>query len=183
MDPDFAVKDAADEVALGVFGHPWFVLERVRTGANKRVVGGGLFVRERYFVGGIGEQFPGTQVAVVHAVENDAHALPGGDESGDTDEPADERKHAPPASSGGEGDDEVGDEAGSDGKDAEAAGEDHTRTVAVADGPADEVGVCLSAEGVLDCGDDFAESGWVGGVLEGVKKSLLLTGREVEFAW
>jgi hypothetical protein len=114
-------------------------------------------------------------MAVVHAVENNAHSLPGGDESSNADEPAKEWDNAPATAGGGECDDEVGDQASSDGEDAETAGKDDARTVAVADRPSNEVGVRLSAKGVLDGGDDGVEGGWVGSVLEGVKKSLLLT--------
>jgi hypothetical protein len=90
----------------------------------------------------------------VHAVEDDAHSLPGGDESSNTNEPAKEWDDAPAPASGGECDDEVGDQASSDGEDAETASKDDTRSVAVADCPANEVGVRLPAERVLDGGND-----------------------------
>jgi hypothetical protein len=122
-------------------------------------------------------------VTVVHAVEDNAHSLPGGDESSDTNEPAKEWDDAPATAGGGECDDEVGDQASSDGEYTKTTSEDDTRTVAVADRPSNEVGVRLSAKGVLDGGDDGVEGGWVGSVLEGVKKSLLLTRGKVEFAW
>ena len=92
-------------------------------------------------VGRIGKQLPGTQVTVVHAVEDNAHSLPGGDESSNANEPADEWKNAPAAAGRGECDDDVGDEAGSDSEDTKAACKDDARTVAVADCPTDEVGV------------------------------------------
>ena len=69
MNPHFPVKDFADKIAFLVFSDPGFVLvgivaaERVE-GSFGHVVGGGGFV-----VGG-GEEFPGTEVAVVHAVED-----------------------------------------------------------------------------------------------------------------
>jgi hypothetical protein len=114
-------------------------------------------------------------VTVVHAVEDNAHPLPGGDESSNANEPAEEWDDAPATTSGRECDDKIGDQAGSDGEDTKTASKDDARSVAVADCPADEVGVRLPAEGVLDGGDDGVECGWVGSVLEGVEKSLLLT--------
>lgn len=113
-------------------------------------------------------------MTVVHAVEDDTHSLPGGDERSNTDEPAEEWDNAPGAACRGESDDKIGDEASSDGENTETAGEYDTRTVAVADCPSDEVGVRLPAKRVLDSGNDGVEGGWVGGVLEGVEKSLLL---------
>ena len=119
---------------------------------------------------------------MVHAVEDDAHALPGGDESGDADEPAKEGKNTPSPASGRKSDDEIRDETGGDGEDTQATGEDDTGSVAVADGPADEVRVSLSAQGVLDGCDDGAKGGRVSRVLQCVEKSLLLTRRQVELA-
>lgn len=112
----------------------------------------------------------------MHAVQDDAHALPGGDESGNADEPAKEGKDAPAATSRRESDDNVGNQTSNDTKDTKTTSEDDTRAIAIADSPADEVGVRLPAQGVFDGGNYFAESRWVGGVLEGVEKSLLLAG-------
>lgn len=120
---------------------------------------------------------------MVHAVQDNTHALPGGNQCSDTNEPANERKHAPAATSRGKSDDDVGDETSGDGEDTEAASKDDTRAVTVADSPTDEVGVSLLAEGELDGGDYIAESRWVGRVLQRMEKSLLLARRKIEFAW
>lgn len=83
---------------------------------------------------------------MMHTVQNDAHTLPGCDERGDTDEPAKERDNAPGSACVAERNEQVGEKASDDGKDAQAASEDDTRSVAVADCPADEVRVRLSAK-------------------------------------
>ena len=83
---------------------------------------------------------------MMHAVQDNAHALPRGDEGSDANEPADERQHAPPAAYGAQSDDQISDEAGDDTSNAEATCKDDTRSVAVTYRPADEVGVCLAAE-------------------------------------
>jgi hypothetical protein len=119
----------------------------------------------------------------MHAVEDYAHSLPGGDESSNANEPTKERDNTPTSASGGECDDEIGDKASSNGEDAETASKDDTRSVAVADCPANKVGMGLSPKRVLDGGNDGVEGGWVGCVLEGAEKSLLLTRGKVEFAW
>ena len=66
LNPDFAIEDAADDVALGILGHPGLVFERVGARADEGIVRSGLFVGEGNFVSGVGEQLPGPQVAVVH---------------------------------------------------------------------------------------------------------------------
>jgi hypothetical protein len=99
LDPNLAVEDFADDVAFRVLGDPGLVLERVGAGANKRIVRGRLFVGERHFVGGVGEQLPWAQVAMVHAVQDDTHAFPSSNECSNTDEPANEGKDAPAAAS------------------------------------------------------------------------------------
>lgn len=183
LNPDLAIENAADDVALGVLWNPGLVFKGIRAGADERVMGSGLFIGKGNFVRGIGEKFPWTEVTVVHAVEDHAHAFPSGDECGDTDEPADEGKNAPGATSRGESDEQVCNEAGSDGENSQTTGEDDAWTVAVADSPSDEVGVGLPAESKLHSGNNIAESRGVCGVLKSVKKRLLLTRREVEFAW
>jgi hypothetical protein len=93
-------------------------------------------------------------VTVVHAVEDYAHSLPGGDESSNANEPTEEWNNAPASASGGECDYEIGDETSSDGEDTETASKNDARSVAVADGPSNEVGVGLSPKRVLDGGND-----------------------------
>jgi len=106
---------------------------------------------------------------MVHAVQDNTHALPGGDERSDTDEPAKERKNAPAATSGRKSDDDVGNETGDYAKDTETTSKNNTRAVTVADGPADEVGVSLLAERELYSGDYITEGRWVSRVLQRVE--------------
>lgn len=128
------------------------------------------------------EQLPRTKVAVVHAVEDDAHALPRRDQRRYADEEAEEREHAPRATGVAERQDNGSDQPDHDPADAQTTGEDDTRTVTVADGPADEVGVSLAAERPLDRRHDVLERRRVGRVLERVEKSCALLGREIELS-
>ena len=163
LDPDLAVEDLAHEVALTVARHPRLVLPRIGRLARDGGARDGLFVQ--HVLGLVAEEFPGSHVPVVHPVQDDAHAFPGGDQRRDADEPAHEGDYAPCSAGGAEGEEEVCDQAGQDAEDTESAGEDDPRTVAVADCPADEVGVCLLAQGVFDGGYHRAESGRVSGGL------------------
>jgi hypothetical protein len=70
LDPDFAVEDLADEIALLVFGHPWLVFPAVA-----RVLGCMTLERIGLHVDTIGlvlgrEQLPWSEMTVVHTVEN-----------------------------------------------------------------------------------------------------------------
>ena len=91
---------------------------------------------------------------VVHAVQHDAHALVRGHERADAQDESNGRE-GPVAPAGvAEGQDDADGEAGDDEADAEGARKEDARWVAVADGPADKVGVGLSAERGLDGVDD-----------------------------
>lgn len=107
-------------------------------------------------------------------MQDDAHALVRGDEGGDADEVAGEGDGAVCARGGAQGEDDAGDEREQDDGDAEAAREDDARAVAVADGPADEVGVCLVAQRVFYAGGGGVEGRRVGRVLQGVQDGLAL---------
>ena len=108
-------------------------------------------------------------MSMMHAVQYDAHALPSCDESADADEVEDECDDAPCSSSARECDKEVDQQACDDPADPETTSEDDTGPISVANGPADEVGMCLAAEGPLDCPRYRLECRGVGGVLEGVE--------------
>ena len=66
--------------------------------------------------------------------------------------------------------------------DAHGADKKHAGLVAVADRPADEVGVRLAAESGFGDPDGGLEGGRVGGVLEGVETAGALFVGQVEFA-
>jgi hypothetical protein len=83
----------------------------------------------------------------------------------------------------GEGEDYCDDVAGDDAFDAKAADEDHAGFVAVADGPADEVGVGLGAEGGVGDPEGRVEGGGVGGMLEGVEDVGAVFVGDIQFSW
>lgn len=125
--------------------------------------------------------FPGSKGAAVARVDDDAEALVGGDADVEADEEEGEAPDAPPARRGG-ADQEDGEDDGSDDVgDARVANEEDARLVAVANAPADEVGVGLPAQGAFDNVMDQGEGGGVGGVLEGVEDGGAGLVGEIEF--
>jgi hypothetical protein len=81
----------------------------------------------------------------MHTVKNDAHTLPGCDECGNTDNKANQGKDPPSTASAADSEDYGSNETSDDAADTQSTSEKDTRTVAVANGPADEVGVSLAA--------------------------------------
>ena len=77
---------------------------------------------------------------------HDTHALPCRNQRRNADNPSYRRQSPVAASGAAQGDENGGDEAQQDGGDAETTGEDDARSIAVADGPADEVRVGLTTE-------------------------------------
>jgi len=116
---------------------------------------------------------------MVHPVQDNAHTLPGRDERSNTDEPAEEWQHTPSSASMAERNEEVSEEASDDTADTQATSEDHTRTVAIANRPADEVGMSLSAKRVLHSLDDGAEGSRVGGGLQSAQNRLTVAAGKV----
>lgn len=108
------------------------------------------------------------------------HALPGGKQGGDADEQTEKRERPPPTIRRAEGDDDAVHDAGDDAGDTQAAGKGLSGLVAVADGPADEVGVGLVPERPFDGGNDVAERRRVRGDGEGLQEHGLFLGREIE---
>lgn len=91
LDPDLAIEDLADDVPLLVLSDPRLVLVAIaRCMRRETVIRVVLDVNASFwFVIGY-EQLPGTQMTMVHAVENDAHSLPGSDQCGYSDHETDE---------------------------------------------------------------------------------------------
>lgn len=143
LDPGFAIEDLPDTVTLLVLGNPGLCLVAV---VAVEAVEGVIFA---FHLAGcfvfILKQLPRPEVSVVHAVKDDTHALPGGNESADANEVENEGDGSPAAVGAGECDENVNKQAGENATDTKTAGEDDTGTVAVADSPADEVGVSLAA--------------------------------------
>lgn len=121
-------------------------------------------------------------MSVVHAVQDNAHSLPSSDEGGDADEESDEGEDTPGPTSAAEGDENSGDEASDDTCDPEPTSEDDAGAIAIADGPANEVGVGLPTQRPLDGGSHLPEGRWVGRILQSMEQGGALLGREIELA-
>lgn len=113
-------------------------------------------------------------------MEHNAHTLPGSDERGDTNHKAKETHDPPSTTCAAQSKDDACEKTSDDAANTQSAGEDDTRAVAVADGPADKVGVSLATQRPLYSGDHVLEGRWVGRVLQGVQQSSPLLRREVE---
>lgn len=81
-----------------------------------------------------------------------------------------------------EGDEEVGNESDDNTRDTQSPSEYNTRAVAVANCPANEVWMCLSAQGILHGHRDTLKRGWVSGMLECMQDGLSFSGRKVQLA-
>lgn len=90
-------------------------------------------------------------------MQDDTHTFPGSDERRDADNKANQGKDPPATTSAAESQDDGDNETSDDAADAQSTGEDDTGTVAVANGPADEIGVSLATERPLNGGDDILE--------------------------
>lgn len=180
LDPDLAVENLAHNVSLLVFGDPRLVLPRVAgrmrteriSRVELRIVALRLVIRA--------EQLPWSQVAVVHAVEDYTHTLPGGDERGNANDKANQRHDPPGAACAAQSEDDGDDKTSDDTADSETARKDDTRAVAVADCPANEIGVGLAAQRPLNGSDNILECGWVSGILQCVEQCRALLRREIE---
>ena len=78
---------------------------------------------------------------MMHAVQDNAHALDGSEKGGNADQESNDGKYTPATASTAEGDEDRSDKTSNDAEDTKTTSEDDTRTVAVANSPADEVGV------------------------------------------
>jgi hypothetical protein len=117
----------------------------------------------------------------------EAEAFVDGYDGAKADKPEEGGEDRIPAQEVGEGEGEgegcCGNETDDDAFDAEAAGEEHARFVAVADGPADEIRVEPAAEGDVSDLEGEIEGGGVGGVLEGVKVVGAVFVGKIQFSW
>lgn len=116
---------------------------------------------------------------MVHAVEDDAHALPSSNQSSYTDHKANGREHAPAASSTAQHNQDGRNDAANDPSDAKATGEDDAWSVAIADRPSNEIWVGLVTQSPFDRVDDLVASSRVGGDGQSVEESSTLFGRKV----
>lgn len=121
-------------------------------------------------------------MAVMHAVQDNTHALPGSDQGRDSDQESDDGKNSPSSTSVTESNENGSDETAYNAGDTKTAGKDDAGAVAVADSPADEVWMGLAAQRPLDRGGNVAEGRRMGGVLKRVQQLVALFGGEVELA-
>ena len=175
LNPDLTIKDLAHDIPLLILNNPRLVL--VRLARPSRIQARLLALGFRVL-----EELPWAQVTVVHAVENDTHALIRSDEGSDSDNPEKSGNGSDATWSCRKREEDGPEEPSDDEEDSETASEDDASAVTVADGPADEVWVGLAAERGLNCLVDVAEGGWVGGVLQSLQEDDALAGGEVELA-
>lgn len=181
LNPDFTVKDLADDVALFVSRNPWLIFVAVAVRADESLLRhSSLFHCRQLLI--IDEKLPGTKVTVVHSVEDNTHALPRSNQGRDANEETNESQASPATTSAAKSDEKAGHEAGNNAADTETTGKDDARSVAVANGPANKVGVGLTAQGVFDGSNGRAKGRWVGCDLERAKDSSAFTVREIELA-
>lgn len=107
-------------------------------------------------------------------MENNTHALPCRNERGYANNEPDQGKHPPGTTSAAQRQDNCDDKTSDNATNAQSASEDNTGSIAVADGPTDEVGVGLAAQRPFDCGDHILEGRGVSGVLQSMKQSAAL---------
>jgi len=104
------------------------------------------------------------------------HALPSGKEGGDTDEETKESESSPSTVCRAQGDDDAIDNTGHDSGDTKAASKCLSRWVAVADSPANEIGMGLVAEGPFHRGNNLTEGRRMSGDRKCFQEDSLLLG-------
>lgn len=81
LDPDLSVEDLADYIALLVLSDPWLILVTVAGSMGCETVERvalQIDACSRLVIGS--EQFPRTEMAMMHTVQDDAHSLPSRDQ-------------------------------------------------------------------------------------------------------
>lgn len=121
-------------------------------------------------------------MAMVHAVENDTHALVRGDKCADTQDQSDGRQGAVASAELAEREKNSHDQTPDNRADAKRAGKEDAGRIAVAYGPAHEIWMSLSTERGVDRFEESSESTGVGGVGERIDCRLLLPGGKVELS-
>lgn len=182
LDPDLTVKDLANKVALFVACNPWLVFVRIARCVKFYALG-----RLGFDLFGLqfivrGKKLPRSEMSVMHAVQHHTHAFPCCDQGGDADEKTNQRHDTPCTTSTAKSENDCSNETGDDAADTETTCKDDTGTVAVADGPANKVGMCLATKRPFDRRDDVVEGRWMCRVLESMQQRSVLLGREVQLA-
>lgn len=86
------------------------------------------------------------------------HALPSGKQGGDTNKETEKGEGSPATVCGAQGDDNGVNDTGDDSANTKASSECLPWWIAIADCPADKVGMCLMAKGPFNGGNDISES-------------------------
>ena len=118
----------------------------------------------------------------MQAVKDNAHAFGGGDQGGCTDNQTDSSECTVASTDIAECEKKFDDDTNDDETDAETAGEDNAGSVAVANGPPNEVWMELVAEDGFDISNNASKGGGMGGLFECFEESFALTGGDVELA-
>ena len=111
-----------------------------------------------------------------------AHALPCGDEGGDTQGKREQSNNTPGAARFAQAQKDTKNKAGDDEKDAETTSEDDTRAIAITNCPADEIRMRLIAESPFNVLDNLAEGGRMGGQFQRMEGRRNVAGRQVQLA-
>jgi len=112
----------------------------------------------------------------MHAMKNDTHPLPCRNQSRNTDDPANGSQRTPASTRITECDENGDDDTEENRTNAETASKDDAGTIAVADSPANEIGVSLTAECHLRCRSNHTESRRVSSIFKGSQKCTTLAG-------
>lgn len=116
------------------------------------------------------------------AATYDAHALPSSYQGCNADHETNCRQDSPAPPSVAESDEDSGNDATNNAAEPEAASEDYSWTVAVANGPADEIGVSLVTERPFNGVYNTSERRRMCCICESVQKRSTFLGGQVELA-
>src|SRR5450755_539338 len=106
------------------------------------------------------------------------HALPGSEQSGDTDYEPNCRKDPPSTTSSTQGDDECDDDTKHNTTNTKTPSEENTRPIAITNGISNEHGMRLVTKIPFDSADNISESRRMGGVCQSMKESCPFLGRK-----
>lgn len=112
----------------------------------------------------------------MHSMQDNAHALVRSKEGGDANDETERHQSPPSAICRAECDDNAIDYTSSNTTNAKAFSEHLSWWIAIADGPPDEVGMSLMAEGPLNSADDFSEGRRMSCDGQGAEQSRLFLG-------
>lgn len=115
-------------------------------------------------VGGDGDAYHGEPESCQHlplhgssGYTYNAHALPRTDHGCNSNKEANGREHSIATASVAQSDEDCGHNTSKDAENTKASCKDNARSIAIADGPADEVRMCLVTKSPFNCVDDITE--------------------------